>query len=187
MELKVIKNKLSFEEYTRFINNVIYTIFTFDDNNSPTSYMPELNAFALRLEFAKAYMGYDSTDKDIDTLFDDVISINMYEHNDEGLVYEQFSSMISVINSKIDFLKQQLLNQSKKDSLSELLDSITSVVNNMNEKLKDVDTSNVNELINGFIKISGKMDNLSEKQIIDSVLKMINKSSKSNKKNVKYD
>lgn len=173
MELKVIKEKLSFEEYRDFINNVIYTIFTFDENNSPIKYFPELLAFALRLEFAKAYMGYDSTDKDVDTLFNDVIGINMYEYHDEGLVYEQFSSMIGVINSKIDFLNQQLLNQSKKDSLSTLLDSINSFVVTMEEKFAGVDMSN----IDGLAELGKKVGSLSETKLVNALVKEISKSS----------
>lgn len=172
MELKVIKNKLNFEEYTQFINNVIYTVFTFDKDNSPTSYLSEIQAFVLRLEFAKAYMGYDTTDKETSVLFDDVIGIDMYNHREEGLVYEQFSSMISVINNKIDFLKQQLLNQSKKDSLDELLQSVTKFVDSMSEKFKDVDLSN----IDGLGQLGKKIEGLSDTKLVNALVKEISKS-----------
>lgn len=183
MELKVIKEKLNLNELHGFIKTVVDSVFVIDDEDGILKYVPENYDLFFKLAFASYYTDYESNDKNIEEIYNDIGFIN-FDTDIYPIDYNQLNIIKETINEKIDFLKQQLLNQSKKDSLSELLDSITSIVNNLNEKLKDVDTSNVNELINGFIKISGKMDNLSEKQIIDSVLKVINKTTKINKKNV---
>ena len=177
MELKIVKNKLNFAEYTEFINNVIYTVFTFDEDNHPTSYMPELYDFAFKLEFAETYLGYDSTDKDTNTMYEEVGFIDMKAYGmgkdtDDFVVdYKQFHSIEDAIYSKIDFLKQQLLNQSKKDSLSELLDSINSFVKTMEEKFKDVDLSN----IDGLGQLGKKIEGLSDTKIVNALVKEISK------------
>lgn len=171
MELKIVKNKLIFQEYLSFINNVVDMVFLTNSNdneeNNIIDYKPELYDLALKLEFAKNYMGYNYKNKQLEEIYNDLSNINVTNYLNCGEIdKQQYISIQNAIVDKISIKKQQILS-TKKDSLNELLNAATSYVKALENKLDDLDLNNTEDVeeLNDKIKYikNMKFDNTLQK------------------------
>jgi len=175
MELTLIKNKLTFQEYCGFIKSVVDSVFINNEEGNIV-YLPENYDLFLKLSFATYYLGYKSEGKDIEEIYNDCIDINIDKYishpktQEEFILSNQYRSMINAIQDKIEYIKQQILS-TKKDSLDELLQSITKFVQTMENKFKDVDLSN----IDGLGQLGKKIGDISDTKFVNALVKEISK------------
>lgn len=182
MEVNIIKKNLSFSEFNNFINDCVDLIFERDDNNNIFNYLPELYDFAIRYTFYMYYTNYNDKDdsndsKKIEDIYQELISLNVYDNirycGDDAINIRQFDVMIKAINDKIEFNKTLLIND-KTNELNSLLKGLTSFINTMESKFKNIDLSKLNDLS----KLSGKINNLSDTKFVNALAREIHKNNK---------
>ena len=182
MEQKLVKTQVTFGEYATFINNVVNTVFETDEDGS-MEYLPELYDIALKIEFAKNYLGYFDEGKEFDEIYNDCVGIiveNYMSYNFQSLENEkintkQYCAMTDAIHNKVEFIKQQILN-SKKDSLDELLQSITNFIKNMESKFDGFDMSQLENLG----QLGKKIEGLSDTKLVNALVKELGKGKSNN-------
>jgi hypothetical protein len=177
--MNIIKNQLTFAETIQFVNSVVDSVFSQDENGNDIDYSPASLYPLIQATFAEYYTDLvflPTTDEDgneiegnFDKNFAEYIVIDIYSL--EGFDHDQFNAIKRAINETIDFRKQKMLQ--KDNEVSKLVADL------LKEQIEA--TKLQKKAINDMIKMNSQY----QKKDIDKILKVVGQLNK-NMKNPEY-
>lgn len=129
MEIKIIKNKLTFNEAISFINSAVSSNFIVDEESGEKMYSPYIGTIALKTLFLKYYTNYEDCD-DLDTSYEMVADIDISNYL-TSIAQNQFNEIKKAIEEEVENEKNLLAKQ-QGDEFSKLLKIVT-------EKISGID------------------------------------------------
>jgi len=155
MELK-FKERITFQETIKMINEVFNAVFDTDEETNITSYLPELYDYAIGLAYIKYYGGYTSkgnSDDDYNTVID-------YLEKIQNTSNPQLIGIIEAVNEKIEFKKAEISksNINIVSKFDELAEPIMEFIDTISKKVSEIDTEKLNK----------QLKKLNVKNLVDS-------------------
>lgn len=156
---KFIKSKLSLDEATDFIRQVVRSYFDFDEDGNIVGYTPYFGELTLKIKFLRYYTDYNFSD-DPDEDYANICDLDIYEHC-EHFSYTQFEVIVDAINHEVEVKREIYINS--QNGMTRLLNSISNIV-------ESIDTSKFDlEKANEFMGKFNKSD-LNAKDIVNTYL-----------------
>ena len=156
---KFIKSKLSLDEATDFISQVVRSYFNFDEDGNIVGYTPYFGELTLDIMFLKYYTDYKFSE-DPNEDYVNICNLDFYEYC-EHFSYAQFEKIVDAINLEVEAKREIYINS--QNGITRLLNSISNIV-------ESIDTSKFDlEKVNGFMGKFNKSD-LNAKDIVNTYL-----------------
>lgn len=175
--MNIIKNQLTFTESLQFVNGVIDSCFTQDEEGNDIDYSPASLQPLIQSTFVEMFSDYTFVD-DFDANFAEYMAIDIDDLiQDKKVNATQFYGMTRAINDGIEFRKQKMLQKNIRvasildEEIIKFANVLTEVVQNLP---KNLDFSSIQPALE---KIS-KMANPDEKKVIEALVKNASKKNK---------
>lgn len=186
MELK--KTQLTFDEMACVVRDAVDACFKVDDDGNDIEFRPELKDVSLQCSFYENYIGLPLRGD-----FDEAFATYMAVDIDDCIFNKsQWYAIRNSINEKIEFRKQQMLNN-KKSASDEMYSMITTLLATLNEKAEKLDPKkfekvlnklNPNEIVKAYQK-SNIGDGVRDKTIQEQAKEIQNLKNEISARNVK--
>lgn len=156
---KFIKSKLSLDEATGFIRQVVRSYFDFDEDGNIVGYTPYFGELTLKIKFLRYYTDYTFSD-DPQEDYANICDLDVYEHC-EHFSYAQFEGIVDAINHEVEVKREIYINS--QNGMTRLLNSISNIVESID--VSKFDFEKANEFMSKFNK-----SDLNAKDIINTYL-----------------
>ena len=166
--MNIIKNQLTFEESLQFVNGVIDSVFTQDEEGNDIDYSPASLQPLIQSTLVEMYTDYVFVD-DFDTNFAEYMSINIDNLMIGTINTIQFDGMLKAINEGIEFRKQKMLQQNIK--VTSILDEeIIKFANILTEVVQNLPKNFDMKSVQPFMDKINSMGKIDEKKIVEAAL-----------------
>jgi hypothetical protein len=180
--MNIIKKELTFNEMLTFVNSVVDTCFTVDENGNDIDYSPTCKIPTLNATFCEYYTDIEflpTSDEEGNVIEDNFnknfslyMSVNIdYAVLDSGVNKVQWDAIKLAIDEQIEFRKQKMLQ--KDNEVSKLVTDL------LKEQLENARLQK--KAINDMVKMNSQY----QKKDIDKIVKVIDHLNK-NMKNPNY-
>lgn len=130
-----VKNKLNFDEATRFVNTIVNTII--DAENM--TYMPEFQDFVTKLVALEMYAGLPQDDCPIEKSYALIYGTDIFEQVFKHIATSQWSELTDGIDSRIHYIRDMQTSAAALKG-EEVLGVLQAMVETGNEAIKGVNT-----------------------------------------------
>ncbi len=150
MSFKIIKNKLSLKEAIDFIEVIVSSYFT-EDEDGKLTYEPYAGILGEKTAFLEYYTDYEFSD-DTNKDYDFICSLNVedYVKPVNRNMYNQYYELMKAVKEKVKYKKQTLLKE-QTDGIYQLLIALSNKIKELNIPVLNTDDLNTDDL-NAFIK-----------------------------------
>jgi len=158
-----IRYSLPLFEVGNFVEDVVRGVFVDIENEDGTTelrYAPYYKDIYIGKNILKYYTNIkelDSLERLEKMVFGD--SLGIIDIIKDNINLSQFDGILKAIDDLIDFRKRELLNN-KKSGLDNLVDSLNSILKNIDKKIEQFDVESLGEYVPEIVDIfkSGKLD-----------------------------
>ena len=170
--MNIIKNQLTFAESMQFVNGVINSVFTQDEEGNDTDYSPASLYPLIQSTFVEMYTDYVFTDN-FDENFANYISLNIdgfcFDVNGLAFNRNQYDGMLKAIEDGIEFRKQKMLQKNIKIT-SVLDEEIIKFANVLAEVVQQIPKGLDISSIQPFMDKINSMGTIDEKKLVKAVV-----------------
>ena len=170
--MNIIKNQLTFAESMQFVNGIIDSVFTQDEEGRDTDYSPASLYPLIQSTFVEMYTDYVFTDN-FDENFANYISFNIdgFCFDVNGLAFNriQYDGMLKAIEDGIEFRKQKMLQKNIKIT-SVLDEEIIKFANVLTEVVLQIPKGLDMSSLQPFMDKINSMGKIDEKKLVKAVV-----------------
>ena len=160
----MLKKQIGFTEAIQFIDSVVDTVFSYNEETDTYTYLPELYHYAYGLAVAHYFVDYEITS---DPDQDYAAAINMLEQLEQEETSVQLQELSEEIKEKIYSRRKHIVDSKivTTAQFDELVPYVESFLNHLNAKIEGIDVKkinkalgsfNVKKLVDEYVKASGK-------------------------------
>ena len=170
--MNIIKNQLTFAESLQFVNGVIDSCFTQDEEGNDIDYSPASLQPLIQSTFVEMYTDYEFVE-DFDVNFVEYMAFDIdsadYDVNGIYINKNQFNGMLKAINDGIEFRKQKMLQQNIR--VTSILDEeIIKFANVLTEVVQNLPKNFDMKSVQPFMDKINSMGKIDEKKIVQAAL-----------------
>lgn len=144
--MNIIKKTLTFKESIQFIDGVIDSVFTQDEEGNDIDYSPSALLPLLQSTFLEMYTDFEFSE-DFDKNFEFYSEIDVdYYTNTQSVNGIQLKGILKAIDEGIDFRKQKLINSQSKP-VDEAFDMLATLLSTLNSKAQELDVKKLDKIL----------------------------------------
>ena len=170
--MNLIKNQLTFSESLQFVNGIIDSVFTQDEEGNDIDYSPASLHPLIQSTFVEMYTDYIFVEE-FEENFSNYMSLNIDDFcfDINGLAFNriQYDGMLKAIIDGIEFRKQKMLQKNIKVT-SILDDEIIKFANILTEVVQQIPKGLDMSSIQPFMDKINSMGKIDEKRLVKAVV-----------------